>query len=276
MKAEDIVEVYKQRFRKIKRHYDGLLKDFKAGEIHHFRVEVKKLRAFMRLLSAGYTTQKITLPQEIKSFYRMAGLLRNLQLYSVRISALCEELSIPKPLLYLKSLHEEENTMCLAMSQVAENLPWKEFHHELTNNAPSQLTGKAIKAFVRQSKSKLEDLFSLQNYNEDLLHSIRKLLKDLMYNSKYIASALAVSLPPELRSLKTIEPLTVALGDLFDVCGLLNLLSSEKIATIADANEFATLDTLRQQLQIRKEEMKEQVINSLAPIKEGVLGDVVV
>lgn len=276
MKSDDIVEVYKLRFRKIKRHYESLLQDFKAGEIHHFRVEVKKLRAFIRLLNAGYTAHQLKLPQEIKSFYRMAGLLRNLQLYSAYISSLCEELSIARPLLYLQSLQEEEKTLQLAMAQVAENLSWKDFHDELIDTAPAHLTGKTIKAFVRAEKAKLEELFSLPVYYEDVLHSIRKILKDLMYNSKYIASALAVSLPNELRSLKSIEPLTIGLGDLFDLYGVLNLLNSEKVATIADSNELAILEDLKQRVQVRKDEKKEQVIDSLTPIKEGIVGDVVV
>jgi len=276
MKSEDIVEVYKLRFRKIKRHYESLLKGFKAGEIHHFRVEVKKLRAFMRLLNAGYTAHKLKLPREIKSFYRMAGLLRNLQLYSAYISSLCEELSIARPLLYLQSLQEEERTMQLAMAQVAENLSWKDFQDELIDTTPPHLTGKTINAFVRTNKAKLEELFSLPVYYEDVLHSIRKILKDLMYNSKYITSALTVSLPNELRSLKTIEPLTIGLGDLFDLYGVLNLLNSEKVAAIADSNELAVIEDLKQRVQLRKDEKKEQVIESLTPIKEGIVGDMVV
>ncbi|MGZ3949819.1 MAG: CHAD domain-containing protein [Flavisolibacter sp.] len=274
MKAETIVEIYKERLRKIKRHYERLLEEFKVEEIHHFRVEVKKLRAFMRLLSAGYTAHKIILPQEIKSFYRMAGLMRNLQLYQVRISSLCEELSLPKPLLYLQSLHEEETTLRLSMAQVADNLSWKEFQNELIGNVREQLTGRTIKAFVRRSREKLEELFSLPVYYEEVLHNIRKLLKDLMYNSKYIASALTVSLPPELRSLKTIEPLTVALGDLYDLHGALNLLNSEKAKSITDVNELTVLQALEEQLQLRKNEMKEQVINRLMPVKEAITADV--
>jgi CHAD domain-containing protein len=276
MKAEAIIDVYKERFRKISRHRDRLLKDFEAGEIHRFRVEVKKLRAFMRLLNAADGSHKSKLPHNVKSFYRMLGLLRNLQLYQLRLTSLCDDLSIDKPLMHLQSLHEEEKTLRLAISQVADSFSWKVVEKEIMSKSPSQLTGKSIKAFIRQSKTKLQELLSLPDYYEDAFHKIRKLLKDLMYDSKYIATALTMSLPRELRSLKSLEPLTIALGEVYDFYGALNLLSTGTATTVNDENELGSLASLKQHLQLRKEKMKQEVIFRLLPLKEGISGDITV
>jgi len=271
MDSDDIIDVYKERFRKINRHKDRLLKDFEPSEIHHFRVEIKKLRAFMRLLSAGFRAHKIRLSRDIKSFYHMAGLIRNLQLYQSRISSLCDELSIQKPSLYLQSLKEEEKRLRLATSQVAENISWKAFEKEIIDNVPPRLGGKTIKTFIRQRKAKLEELFSLPAYYEDTLHSIRKQLKDLMYDSKYTAAALTVSFPRQFRSIKSLEPLTTTLGEVFDLYSSLNVLSSSDANNITDVDELSSIARLKQQLQLIRDQMKEKVIGQLLLLKQALI-----
>lgn len=49
MKEKEIAEVVEGRFKTIKKLSHKIIKEFNADDIHDFRVEVKKLRAFLQL-----------------------------------------------------------------------------------------------------------------------------------------------------------------------------------------------------------------------------------
>ena len=58
MKTGAIINVLDKRFGRIRRHYNNLVKDFSLDEIHDFRVEMKRLRAFLRLLDMEVPAEK--------------------------------------------------------------------------------------------------------------------------------------------------------------------------------------------------------------------------
>lgn len=51
MKSDNIINIFDKRFKKIKKHFNNLPEDFELGDIHSFRLERKKLRAFIRLIN---------------------------------------------------------------------------------------------------------------------------------------------------------------------------------------------------------------------------------
>ena len=48
--------------------------------IHEFRTEIKKLRAFLRLLNVEIDDDRLKISKKMKTFYGYAGTIRNLQL----------------------------------------------------------------------------------------------------------------------------------------------------------------------------------------------------
>ena len=54
MKKQVITPVIKKRFRNIQEYISRMLVAFEEETIHDFRTEIKKLRAFFRLLNAGH------------------------------------------------------------------------------------------------------------------------------------------------------------------------------------------------------------------------------
>ena len=82
MKAEKIIELLINNLKKTRRHYKKLLKDFELEEIHDFRLQIKKLRAFVRLVNTEVGKEKsIKINKEIKTFYHTTGRIRNVQLH---------------------------------------------------------------------------------------------------------------------------------------------------------------------------------------------------
>src|SRR6266436_3162758 len=84
MNAIPTRQVISLRLHRLKRNY-ALIKRSKGMEdIHHFRVEIKKLRAFLRMLQTGRDAP-IKIPGSLKKIYHYAGLIRELQLHQQTI-----------------------------------------------------------------------------------------------------------------------------------------------------------------------------------------------
>ena len=83
--AEHIIRVF---FKRLRRYAGEIKKEGSAKAIHLFRVEIKKLRAFLRLLSLGLKKEDaLKLPPKIKKMYRYAGKVRDRQLHYKRMKA---------------------------------------------------------------------------------------------------------------------------------------------------------------------------------------------
>jgi hypothetical protein len=82
MTQQETIQGLKSRFERIQASFDSAIAYFDAEDIHAFRVEVKKLQAFLHLAPKGV---KVKLPTRLGQFYRLVGQIRNLQLQQQRI-----------------------------------------------------------------------------------------------------------------------------------------------------------------------------------------------
>lgn len=270
MTAKVIKDAYKARFKKLSKVYHFTLEDFKLNSIHHFRVEMKKLRALIRLVNLSCIEDQNKIPKSLKSFYNIAGNIRNLQLHRQRITDLSKDLSIEPPSLYLQFLKEEERAMEKEAQQLAVNISLKDFEKKLISKIPDQLTKEVRIAFVEKRRRRLGELFTLPFYYDEGLHEIRKILKDLMYNYEILQDVIVAEFPSAINHLKPMQSLTQTLGDFHDLCVALFLLSSIYLEKVSDRDEADVLNQLKTQLQLRKENMKEEIIDSLKPFRNYV------
>ena len=92
--------IVKNYYRKLKKELGKVPRSFDTETIHQFRVEYKKLRAFLRMLSVQPVKEKkLKISKKIKTYYRLCGLLRDLQLQQKRIAS-----TAVKPAGYLRLL----------------------------------------------------------------------------------------------------------------------------------------------------------------------------
>src|SRR5262245_19892691 len=77
MNAAPIKKIIRFRFHRLKKYLRQMKRRLSREAIHHFRVEVKKLRAFLRMISGD----KLKIPHALKNIYRQAGSVRELQLF---------------------------------------------------------------------------------------------------------------------------------------------------------------------------------------------------
>lgn len=270
MKASDIADVYKTRFKKISKYYHKLLEHFGANDIHHFRVEIKKLKAFIRYVNLAMPEQQQKIPKELKKLYSIAGNIRNLQLHQRRLTNLTDDLLMESPSFYLQHLADQEQKMQKEARRIAEKISIKDFEKKLVDSVPDDVDKSIKNVFVHVNRQRLEALLSLPFYYDEALHDIRKVLKDLMYDYKYLTASIDVEIPSGVASLKAMEQLTSALGDFHDLCIALFLLSPVYLDQTPLGAESDKLNELKAQLKLRKEAMKDEIVRSLVPVKQEI------
>ena len=269
MKSGEIINVFDKKFKKVKKHYNKLLEDFEIEEIHGFRLEMKKLRGFIRLINTNIPEEKkIKILGKIKSFYNTAGNIRNLQLHQQRVSHICDDMLLEKPVLYLQLLHDVENKQKKKAGRIADKISYNQFRKKIIDLVPDKLKAKSVKAFVIQKKHTLLELIFLLDYSDEALHEIRKVLKDLLYDWKYLSPYLPPALPAYFTNKKNIEVFTDKLGEFHDLCIALFFLKPVYIDEISDEEEKKILLTVKRKLEENKGEMKEEVNTLLNHVKQ--------
>ena len=219
MKSDVIINAFDKRFKKVKKYYNKLLEDFEIEQIHGFRLEMKKLRAFIRLINTNIPEEKkIKIDRKIKPFYNTTGNIRNLQLHQQRVSHLCDEMLLEKPVQYLQLLHNEENKQKKKAVCIADKIPFNQFRKKIIDLVPGKLKAESVQAFVIKKQHTLLELILLSDYSDEALHEIRKVLKNLLYNWKYISPYVPSALPAYFTNKKNIEVFTDKLGEFHDFC----------------------------------------------------------
>lgn len=269
MKSYEIISGLDKRFKKVEKHYNKSFEDFEIEEIHGFRSEMKKLSAFIRLINTNIPGhKKIKIGGKIKSFYNTTGNIRNLQLHQQRVSLICDDMFLEKPVLYLQLLHNEENKQKKKAGRIADKIPFNHFRKKIIDLVPDKLNTESVQAFVIQKQHALVELIFLLDYSDEALHAIRKVLKDLLYDWKYISSYVPAALPAYFTNKRNIEVFTDKLGEFHDLCIARYFFKPVYIDKIADEEENKILLCVKRKLEETRGEMTEEINTLLNHVKQ--------
>ena len=179
MKQEIIKTVIKEKVDKIADLCENIWPDFDKEIIHEFRVTVKKLRSFLRLLRMHSHKQSIKIPKKFKRLYQIAGTIRDAQLELEKVSS--SKVVLPE---YLNKLQHVLNT---------QKKEWhKHYHkkvvHKLENKLLSlnyeTLHPAILENFLRTKLASVNTISQIASPTDDQVHRIRKEIKDILYTWK--------------------------------------------------------------------------------------------
>ena len=261
MDSVDLSKLLEKRFKKIKKHYHSLLLDFDENEIHDYRLEIKKLRALLRLINAEMPPeQQIKLGGKMKEFYGLTGNIRNLQLHQLRIRTYQESLLLSPTTSYQKALHmageqHRKDALC-----VAAKISFSNFENKIFGRVHEGLRSTTVQNFVRQKQAYLVSLLFHPEYYDEDLHEVRKVLKDFLYDWSLITSS-AFSLLPAVFSQQNLESLTSDLGNFHDLCVGLLFLDNSYSDSVDTYAEREILQHLQQELEWSKLLLKTNITN---------------
>lgn len=264
MKQAYLAAVIKKHGRRIKQYGEQLPGSFETEMIHDLRVEYKKLRAFLRLLQMDGTARHLTMPADIKTVYHAAGHVRDLQLFLQQVLVWAEKEAVAVPG-YLQYLHQRLFKAKETLVTTIEHLKAGKVIEYITQELPAYLEDVAIRKFIHRKVAAVQIiLLALEKDKE--LHTIRKQLKDIIYNIRIFDSDWGISFPVTAwRSEKCLNDTAAMLGDFNDRCLALSFLSDSIIDSLPEA-ERGALRSWRSALLQEKEVCKQQMIEQLAQL----------
>lgn len=177
MKHSAIEKTIKKQFKKVQAAYYVMQTSGSADAVHRFRVSIKHVRAFTRMLQTA-SKKSPAIPRKLKKLYAQSGIVRNWQLF---IQTFSRNRTLKR---YAERRLE---TAAADMQQMmTENLV-SNAAAKMLKRLPDRFTKKEIQDFRHQKIKAIGKLADQPKPRDEQLHSIRKGLKDLQYD-KLLAS----------------------------------------------------------------------------------------
>ncbi|HTL10288.1 MAG TPA: CHAD domain-containing protein [Chitinophagaceae bacterium] len=170
--------IIRHHFAIMEKALPGIKNYFDQDAIHQFRVQVKKLRATLRLLN-------IKLPGQLKNYYRSLGRVRDLQLQLTQLSNAGNGLHAPAEYLVAlgKQLQEQKENCSFKKRQLAA------CRKKLLQKIPT-LHRQQLLGYLHREMETLLLLSQQQNEADNYLHSCRKKIKDMVYLQDFYKESL--------------------------------------------------------------------------------------
>ncbi len=233
-------------------------------EIHSFRTEIKKLKAFLRLLN-------IKSPKKLNQIYKVLGYIRILQLQTQNIGKLILEADIKMPFTYLMIYAKAATYTIKAKSLIKGYHSTKKTKAAIKIIVPNKITHKAIKIFIQTELNILRPILGLKKIADESMHDIRKLLKDLQYNESYIKNDHSAKLISRLYLDEQIHSLTRLLGEFHDICVAIRQLPEKFTTYTVSRDEINHLLKLRHKWQEDKDHLSKMINQKLDGLKRYFL-----
>jgi CHAD domain-containing protein len=218
MKDKDLKEAVQQQVRKAGRSFRKLHHDFDSEDIHDFRVEIKKIRAMLRL--AGFAIDKkgeMKIPKKLKRFYRTVGNIRSIQLHAEKIGETVKSEKDSLPDFYLKLLEgRKEVNIHVAKKKRRQLRGIKKEMEKLVKLLPKDIDAISARSFIEFELKRLKEIQEKQFPSDVELHEARKIMKDILYNWEFIQSPSAPFLPTSIQKKEKVEGFIERLGDYHD------------------------------------------------------------
>ncbi len=262
MNKQQLNNIIHSHFIRLKKYSRQISKTGSEQAIHHFRVEVKKLRALLRLLSANNQIKtQLKLPGSIKKMYRFVGQIRDEQLHQQRLGA-NHSINMPKTGL---STHKRWKQYILTDEKLNRE------EAKIIKLLPLQLNEQMLQYFFTAKKKKIYSIILNNAFTDKNLHTIRKALKDLIYISRLLHQQHIVSgyIFRQRNDLKKAETLAQSLGIFNDICTALSRLSlqasismEEKLQIRSYSRRWMTAKRNRKRTLARRlEKFKDEVLS---------------
>ena len=267
MKAEEVKKLLNTRLKKVRKHFRKLSENFDQEVLHDFRLEMKKLKALMRLLNSTIPNHKgVKLSKEINAFYTLSGNLRNLYLHEQRIRALVSEYNLKMPIAYLTLLGHEKMKTEDQLRMAAEKTDFRKLGKEILALTPTNLSAQDCQNYLVQQLNTLTGIFAPASFSDEALHEVRKIIKDIGYNRTYLGTYMSLILPLGLVRKDQADALAERLGVFHDLCVSLHLLQSPTAGQVTEQAERGILQDLISVIEADKKRMKVELVHQLSSI----------
>jgi len=177
MKKDTVEKILSDKAEKLKKLSEAVAPKFAEEDIHQFRVEVKRLRSFLRLLSID-RKKEFKLPKRFKKLYDICGEIREMQLEQKRLKKL--NANLPSYFTYMEDHVNKQKQLWEKhySKKTLDKLKEKLADLDISNADP-----KLMLEFIDKKLKELKEINEGEPNNEQI-HAHRKQVKDMLYNIK--------------------------------------------------------------------------------------------
>jgi CHAD domain-containing protein len=238
VKKEQLRHITNNHYRKLKRHLKKIVRNFDIEEIHQFRVEYKKLRAFFRMLSLKIAGDgEIKIARALKKCYNIAGSIRDCQLQQLRIIDATKE-EPKKPVPFLNFLQKKIDSLKPELLKLFLTNPVDASKKKTDPMLPEKFMLYSFRKFVQQKWVVVFAIIKSGHFSDENIHYIRKTLKDVAYNLNQYKDTRLILLSKSTWKGKDetyYHQLLQELGNFQDKCVAIALLKSYWIGSLMPA-----------------------------------------
>ena len=256
MQKPELEKIVKKYCRHIQQHTEEAPGNFYVEGIHDLRVEYKKLRAFIRLLQQDDERGvKLQVPLKLTEIYRSAAAIRDLQLFIPHLQETLQDKKM-QGAVYITFLQRNLFNAKENFVQVATHDSFRQMRASIIACLPAELSNHIIEKFLQLKVSAINLILLAIKNDDDDLHTIRKHLKDIVYNIKIFTTEWGIPFPVVAwKNEKRLLEIADALGNYNDLCIALSFLNNSIIYPLPQ-NEKKYLNGIRDEWFQKKEEMK--------------------
>jgi len=268
MASQKIHLAVQRHYRRAKTLARTVAETWGEEDIHQFRVEVKKLRACLRLAGATHTGIKARLPGKLHGFYSMVGIIRCLQLFRKGLEEGAARLKKELPDTCSARLEGRIETAVAVIKEYLKlNFPLGKPRAEWRVPVHGHGATRGIEAFIRDKRDSMLSDRILPD--EEGLHAMRKAMKDILYAWSCFSGDDILLLPEKWRSAGNLHACTDVLGEFHDICLQLQVLQDSHFLLSVDGEAGALLEKVRLLWLRDKEDKLEQLRHLLLPADEA-------
>lgn len=272
MTGIEIKEVIESRCNALKRHYRVITKRFRPEDIHRFRVEYKKLRAFLRLISFSQpNADPLKIGQGIKKRYSILGQIRDCQLELMRMHKISgDNKKFRKS--YGRSLTRDITKLKVTFGNKSTAGMRKACHRLVELLSENGISRNQYENYQCCQWKKILAITSANDFSDTDIHNVRKYVKDLYYNTQTVEDFPGRAAGMQNEHLKArldyFDRLLENLGKFQDRCTSIALFE-RRLSRSSDPKELELLQQHRSQLVEDKERMKDAIIETLYPFRRS-------
>ena len=261
MNKEDLQRIVFRYLKKIRKYIKQIQPDFDEELIHQFRVNYKKLRAFLRILSAANNNRNTGLSRKIKRAYHIAGSIRDLKLQKKRVLNATKG-HYRRPLEYTSLIQRKVRNFEKELLPILSKKPLRKSRKKIMTILPRSYHPADYARFSEQKYRAFKTML-LGNISDNQMHSVRKILKDLFFSNRNIGKWTGWrSEPWKIKSDTNLNNLLEELGDFQDRRTAISLLTADWISMLT-ARERKFMTDLRSEWIQEKLIMKRRLIRKL-------------
>jgi len=253
-------EAIDYRFSNIEHVLHKLKHDCTTDNIHEIRVQIKKLKALIRLFSFSTTvTSNSKFPKPLNKLYNSLGHLREWQIQKQHITKAADDLHYADSLAYMHKINRKADTCKRRVMKKISRLPdLKRTRDDIKNNSPLDPASRSVLGFVQSKMHTVQLVLQSGKADDESMHDMRKKIKDVQYVIS--GSGKTSETKKESSRLQSVQKVSGQLGDFHDMSVSLLLLKKELKTVHKDPAEKKLLRKIKGNWQTAKLEQRQQTI----------------